>query len=228
LFVFLSCVLPFFFFFFFQWNLLATSCPLDINQNTGVFGQRDLDICAFDGTGTTAQTTSTPSSNKTDLLARRRVSANGRCVTNVLMVTTTVGVLDGVHADTLDVWPAVALGLVLPVAATSLEHWLVDTTSAGNNTNRTTARRLYDLLGAGRQTKTSGTSVRVVRNDRSVVSGRPSELASITWPCLDIADHSTFGEGGEWQNVSDFELRLLSAVHKLAGIQTLNCNEVLC
>ena len=65
------------------------------------------------------------------------------------MVTTTEGMLDGVHGNTTDLWPAVSLDLVLVVSATGLQQWLVDTSTTGNDTNGTTAAGVEDLLGAG-------------------------------------------------------------------------------
>ena len=51
----------------------------------------------------------------------------------MLMVTTTVGMLDGVHGHTTDLGPAVPLGLELVVGATGLQHGLVDTAAAGDD-----------------------------------------------------------------------------------------------
>ncbi len=47
-----------------------------------------------------AEATGAAGSNETDLLARGRRPANGRGVANVLVVTTTVRVLHGVHGHT--------------------------------------------------------------------------------------------------------------------------------
>ena len=64
--------------------------------------------CSLDGLSTT-NTTCATSSDQPNLLARRAVARDGRRVSDVLMATTTVGVLDGVLCDTTDFWPAVAL-----------------------------------------------------------------------------------------------------------------------
>ena len=69
----------------------------------------------------------------------------------MLMVTTTEGMLDGVHGDTADLWPAVTLDLVLVVGAAGLQQGLVDTTATGDDANGATAARVKDLLGAGWQ-----------------------------------------------------------------------------
>jgi hypothetical protein len=84
----------------------------------------------------TSQTTSATSGNQTDLATRRAEAGLGRRVTNVLVVTTTVRVLDGVHCHTTNLRPRVTLGLVLVPRATGLEHRLVNAAATGNDANR--------------------------------------------------------------------------------------------
>merc|ERR1719220_2542192 len=50
----------------------------------------------------------------------------------MLMVTTTVGMLDGVHRHTSDLGPAVPLDSVLVVRTAGLQHGLVDPTASGD------------------------------------------------------------------------------------------------
>jgi hypothetical protein len=51
------------------------------------------------------------SGNKTDFLASNSTAGDGRCLTNVLMVTTTVGMVDGVHRHTTGSGPATKIRL---------------------------------------------------------------------------------------------------------------------
>jgi len=66
------------------------------------------------GLGSTTDLTSASSSDETGLLTSGASSGHGRWVTNMLLVTTTVGMVDGVHSNTSDTGPSVSLGLVLP------------------------------------------------------------------------------------------------------------------
>jgi hypothetical protein len=66
-------------------------------------------------------------------------------VTNVLVVTTTVGVVNGVHGNTSGSWPRVPLGLHGVVLPACLQEWLVDSTTTGNDTNNSSASRVDDL-----------------------------------------------------------------------------------
>jgi len=96
-----------------------------------------------------------PRSNQTDLLAGHRVTSNRRGVTNVLMVTTAVWVLDWVHSHTANLGPAIALGLVLVERPPSLEQRLVDAAAAGDDSNSSSRKRRDALFLAGRQADAS-------------------------------------------------------------------------
>ena len=92
--------------------------------------KRDQCRYSLDDVGT-AETTSAAGGNETDLLAGGSRAAHGRGVTDVLVVTTTVGVLHGVHGHTThlhdkistacteDEQPCAAAGGVHPTQAAS-------------------------------------------------------------------------------------------------------------
>ena len=69
--------------------------------------------------------TSSSSGDQTTLLSSWGVSSGGSWVTNVLMVTTTMGMLDWVHSNTSDSWPVSLLGMSLEVCSVSFEEWLI-------------------------------------------------------------------------------------------------------
>ncbi len=66
---------------------------------------------------------------------------------DMLMVTTTVGVLNGVHGNTSDLGPAVTLDLVLVVVVTGLQNGLISSATTSDDTNSGAGVRLNDLLG---------------------------------------------------------------------------------
>lgn len=90
------------------------------------------------GLGST-ETTSTPGSNETNLLTRGIVPGGGGGVTNVLMVTTTMGVIHRIHRHTTDTGPLVTLCPVLEVCASGLEQGLLNTSSSSNQADHGTA-----------------------------------------------------------------------------------------
>jgi hypothetical protein len=83
----------------------------------------------------TAQAARAAGGDETDLLTGGRVTADRRRVTDMLVVTTTVGVLHRVHGHTTDLGPLVALDAVLVVGTASLEDRLVGTATAGDDTD---------------------------------------------------------------------------------------------
>lgn len=147
-------------------------------------------------------------------------------MTNVLMVTTTKGMLNGVHGHTSDRGPAISLGPELVVGATGLQHGLVQTTSSSGDTDGTSAGRLQDLLGTRRKTNTSG-SVLVVGNDGDIVTRGTGNFATISRGLLDVEANGTFSHLSQGHHVSNLHLRVLTAVDELSGVSTFGGDEVL-
>ena len=79
------------------------------------------------------------SGNETAFLTAGSVSSCGCGVTNVLMVTTTVRMLDGVHRNTSHSWPVSLLGVRSVVGGVGAEHRLVSSLTTGANTNHGSA-----------------------------------------------------------------------------------------
>ena len=86
-----------------------------------------------------------PGGDETDLPTGRGAPLDRRRLANVLMVTASVGMLDGVHGHTAHLGPAVALRLVLVVRAAGLQHRLVNSAAAGHDADHGAVRRGDDL-----------------------------------------------------------------------------------
>lgn len=151
-------------------------------------------------------TTRTTGGNETDLLTRRSVPPDGRGVTDVLVVTTTVRMVHRIHGHTTDTRPAVLLGLVLEVGTTSFEDGLVDPATTGNNAHHGARVGGDGLLGTRRKLDSGDTLVGVVRDEGGVVARGTGEGAAITRPGLDIANDGTLGHLAYGENVADREL----------------------
>ena len=164
-------------------------------------------------------------SNKTDLLTWHGATLDGRRVTNVLVVTTTVRVVNGVHGHTTSARPAVALDAVLVVGTAGLEQGLVNTTTTGNNTDSSTAEARHRLLGARGQTNTGHTRVEVVTDHSGVVARRTRERSAVTDLLLDVAHNRTLRERAQRKHVADVKHGLLTAVHKLTRVQTFGSDK---
>src|SRR5687768_13700986 len=76
-----------------------------------------------------------PGGDETDLSSGGRVPLDGRRLSDMLMVSSSVGMLDGVHTHTAHLRPAVPLGLVLEVCTARLQDRLLDPSTAGDDSN---------------------------------------------------------------------------------------------
>ena len=77
--------------------------------------------------------TSAAGSDQTSLLSGRAGALHGGRVSNVLMVSSSVGVLHRVTCHTTDGGPALPLGLGGVVGGTSLQEGLLGTSSSGDD-----------------------------------------------------------------------------------------------
>ena len=176
--------------------------------------------CALDGL-TTTNTTRAAGSNQTDLLAGGSVTGHRRGVTNVLMVTTTVGMLHGVTGHTTNLGPAVALATEAVVRVTGLEDRLLDTATARDDADHSTAARGDGLLLAAGELQAGTTGLEVVGDDDAVVTAGASDRATVTELGLHVADDATLRHLAQRQDVADGQGGLDAAVHRLAGEHTL-------
>merc|ERR1719228_936031 len=92
--------------------------------------------------------TSPPGSNQTDLATSAGSSLHSGSLSNMLVVTSSVGMLHRVHSNTAHLWPAVPLDLVLVVASASLKHRLVNTATTSNYSDHGSVGGGDDLLVA--------------------------------------------------------------------------------
>ena len=159
----------------------------------------------------TADKTGTAGSDKTDLLTGRGITSDSRWVTlkksiyqsyymrhwhtDMLMVSTTEGMFDGIHGDTTDLWPAVSLYFVFVVCATSLQEWFVDTTSSSNDADCSTAPWVKDLLCSRWKLDTGLASIGVVGDDDGWVAGCFSKDTTVADFVFNAAASSTCDQG---------------------------------
>jgi len=139
----------------------------------------------------------------------------------MLMVTTTVRMLDWILGDTANLWPAVSLYSKFVVGATGLEHWLVNSTAASHEAQASSVLAVEELLDARWQLNSSSASIGVVRHDSTVTARGFCNLATVTGFFLKRADDGTFWHVTNWHDVTDVELSLLTAVDELTGADAL-------
>ena len=145
----------------------------------------------------------------------------------MLVVATTVGMIDGVHCNTSNLGPLVTLGPVLVASATGFGDGLVHTASTSDDADHGAAVGAHGLAGAGGELDAGHVLVSNVRNDSDVVAGSAGEFAAVAGFALQVAHDGTFGHRADGKHVADVELRLLAAVHILSSVHTLGGDEQL-
>ena len=124
--------------------------------------------------------------DETTLLTAGGVSSSGRGVTDVLTVTTTVRMLDGVHSDTSNSWPVSLLGVGVVVGGVGLEEWLVSSLSSCDATPHSSASSEECLSHTRWHSNTSLGTIFSVTDDDSASSGGTSEGAAISNLSLNV------------------------------------------
>jgi hypothetical protein len=170
--------------------------------------------------GTTKQTSS-PCSNKTGLLSLYGVPGDSRSLTNMLVVTTTVRVIDGVHGNTTGLGPAVTLDSELVLGARSLHEGLVGTATTSNNADHATGVGVNDLLGARGKLDAGLALIGVVADNGDVVARGTAESTTVTDLLLNVGDDGTLRHLTDWENVADGKSGLLASVDELASVHAL-------
>jgi hypothetical protein len=163
-------------------------------------------------------------SDKTSFLTRTGIASHGRGVTNVLMVTTSVRVVDWVHSHATSARPRVALSTHGVVLAAGLEEGLVDTATTSGDTDGGTGARRDGLLGTRGETD-AGLAVLRVADDGGVVARGTGKGSTVTDLLLDVEDDGTLRAGREGEDVADREGSLLAGVDERAGRDTLSRDE---
>jgi len=176
---------------------------------------------------TTTNTAGAAGGDETALLSGRARAADSGGVSNVLMVTTTVRVLNGVTGDTTDVRPAVALGAEAEVGVTGLEDGLLDTSTASDKADAGTAGGGDGLLLAGGELEAGAAGLEVVGDNDAVVAGGLGEGATVANLGLNVADDATLGDGAEGEDVADGEGGAGAAEDGLTSEHTLSSDEEL-
>ena len=162
----------------------------------------------------------------------------------MLMVTTTVGVVNGVHGNTTSTGPAdwdrssekktdrervrdklVSLGLEFVVGPASLEQGLVNPPTASDDTDSSTGTTRDCLFCTRWETDTGLVVLGRVSDDGSVGAGCPSERTTVTDLLLDAANDRSFRELAHRENISNVKGSLLAAVDEGASMKTFGGNE---
>lgn len=143
----------------------------------------------------------------------------------MLVVSSSVRMVHGVHSNTTSTGPVVPLGLELVECTASLEQRLVDPSTTSNDTNGSTSRTADSLLGTRGETDAGLVLIRRVSDDGGIVARGTGKGTTVADLLLDVADDGTFGALGDREDVADGESGFLTAVNEGTGVETLGSDE---
>lgn len=139
----------------------------------------------------------------------------------MLMVTTTVRMVDGVHGNTTSLGPAVTLDGELMLGTRGLQERLVRSATTSNDTDHSSGSRVDDLLGTGGELDTGLALVGVVADNGDVATGVAAQGTTVTDLLLDVGNDGTLGHLTEGEDVADGKSGLLSSVDELSSVHSL-------
>jgi len=189
-------------------------------------------ICLFNSSfelldiSTTSNSTGSSGGNETDLSTGRSVSTNSRGNTDVLLVTTTERMVNGIHGNSSNLRPSLSESLHLVVNSTSLEDGLINSFTGGNETNHSSGLTGEGLSGTRRKLDSGLGKIIGVTNDDSGSTGASGELALITGLVFDVTDGSTFGDLVDGEDVTGGEGSLVTGVDELTSVHSFNSQEM--
>jgi hypothetical protein len=123
----------------------------------------------------------------------------------MLLVTTTMGMVNGVHSNTTNARVVVLLCLTLPPGSTGLEEGLIGSLATGDNADHGTAATLDGLTDTGGEADTGLGTVFGVTDDDGGGARGAGERSTVTELGLNIGDDGTFGHVGHGENITDGE-----------------------
>ena len=145
--------------------------------------------------------------DETTLLTAGSVSAGSGGVTNVLMVTTTVRMLDGVHGNTSHAGPVSLLGVGLEVRVVGLQERLVSSLAAGNDADHGSAAADDGLADAGGQSDASLLSVFGVADHDGGGARGTGKNSAISQLGLEVGNDGSLGHRINREDVADSQGR---------------------
>jgi len=175
----------------------------------------------------TSDKTGSSGCNKTALLTSWGISSNGSWMTNMLMITTTMWMLDWVHCNTSNSWPVLSLSLSLEPGVCGLEEWFICSLSTGTDTNHGSAAALNGLSGAWWKTDSCLSTVIGVTNNDSWSSWGSSESSSVSEFTFTVWDDGTLWHLIDWKNISNGEGRFGASIDELTCVHSFDSDEVL-
>ncbi len=166
----------------------------------------------------TAKPSRPPRADQTHLSTGWRLPTHRGRTTNMLVVTTSEGMLYWIFGHTSNLGPAVPFHGILVKGPSGLEQGFVGASSSGHDANLRADVGGDGLLAAGRQSKTSRALVVVVGDDHREAAGSAREGPSIAHLGFHVADNGSLWDLFQRQNIANGQSGLLSTVDELSSV----------
>merc|ERR1719238_614866 len=134
----------------------------------------------------------------------------------MLMITTTVRVLNRIHRRAAHLWPRIALHPVLVELVPRLQHRLVHAATACHDADDSTASRWDRLTSARWQTNAALPPIIRMADDHARTATSSCKPATIGCFLLNHRDDGAFRHLPKWHHISYSQLSFCTAVHKLS------------
>ena len=143
--------------------------------------------------------------NESAFLTSWGVSSHSSWVTNVLMISSSMRMFDGVHSNTSDSGPVLLLRLCFVVGNISLQEGLIGSLTTSDDADHGSAGSLDGFSESRWESHSGSLSVFGVTDDDSGAAGRASDTASISEFGLNVGDDGALGHCVHGKDVSDGE-----------------------
>jgi hypothetical protein len=104
----------------------------------------------------------------------------------MLVVTTSVWMVHGVHGDTSNLRPAFTSSFLFKIGSASLQHGFIDSSSTGDDTNHGSGITTVGFSGSRRKTNSGLASILGVTNDGGVASSASADGSLVTGAFLNV------------------------------------------
>jgi len=144
----------------------------------------------------------------------------------VLLVTTTEGMVNGVHGNSSNLRPSLSESLHLVVNSTSLQDRLINSFTGGNETDHGSSFTGEGLSGTGGELDSGLAQIIGVTDDGGGSTGASGQFTLITRGGFNVTDGSTFRDLVDGKDVTGGEGSFISAVDVLTSVHSFSSQEV--
>lgn len=140
----------------------------------------------------------------------------------MLMITSSVWMVNWVHSDSSNNWEVFSLSLMSPVLSTSLKNRLFISTSSSNDSDHGSRLAVNSLSDTRRKFDSGLETILRVGNDSHERSRSSSELSIISFSKLNIGNKGTLRDLTNRQNVTNLKSGFFSTENSLSGKHAFN------